>query len=147
MPDLPVDDSGRLPWLGPRLRQRREALNRTVAEVALDAGISRSYLHELETTRPSERPVPSAAVLLRLARILGTSIGELVEEYPQTMTADVDIPPGLREAAREANLSEREVQGWAAVRFRGQQPQSKERWSLLIQNLALSERLDDKPRE
>jgi transcriptional regulator with XRE-family HTH domain len=117
-----------------------------IAEVAAAAKISRSYLHELETADPSERPVPTAAVLLRVAQILGTSIGELVEEHPQQMAAEASVPPGLREAAREAGLSEAEVQRLAAIRFRGQQPQSKERWQLLINNLVFSEGMDDKSR-
>lgn len=144
MSERPVDDSGRLPWLGQRLRDARG--DRSVADVAAAAGISRSYLHELEAANSSERPVPTAAVLLRLAEILGTSIGELVEEHPQRMTTEVVIPPGLREAAREENLSEPEIQRLAAVRFRGEQPQSKERWKLLIQSLALSEGMDGKRR-
>lgn len=146
MSDQNVEDSRRLPWLGPRLREAREARGKSVAEVATAADISRSYLHELESAKPSERPVPTASVLLRLAQILGTSIGELVEEHPQKMSAEVVIPPGLREAALEANLTEAEVHQWAAIRLRGEQPQSKERWQLLIQSLALSEGLDGKRR-
>jgi transcriptional regulator with XRE-family HTH domain len=147
MSDHSVEDSGRLPWLGPRLREAREERGKTIAEVSSAAGISRSYLHELETAKPSARPIPTAAILMRLAQILGTSIGELVEESPQKMAADIVVPPGLREAAREENLSEAEIQRLAAIRFRGEQPQSKERWRLLIQSLALSGGMDDKRRD
>jgi transcriptional regulator with XRE-family HTH domain len=149
MSDKPVGDSGRLPWLGPRLRAARLAQGIGLAELAAAAQISRSYLHELETADSAQRPVPTATVLLRLAQRLGTSIGELVEEHPRQLSEGESpaIPPGLLQAANEAGLGEGDVRQLARIRFRGEQPRSVERWKFLIQNLELSEKLDEPHRQ
>ena len=134
-----------LPWIGERIRRFRIDRGLGLTELARRAGISRSYLHELERTRANTPPAPTAGVLFRLARVLGVSIADLVEEEPlrPADVTDEDVPPGLVEAAESLGLSGSDVRQLAGVRFRGRQPQSTERWKLLIQQLELSEVLDE----
>jgi transcriptional regulator with XRE-family HTH domain len=56
--------------LGRRLRARRTAAGRTIASVAVDAGLSVPYVANLENGRGN----PTVAALARLARALGTHL-------------------------------------------------------------------------
>jgi transcriptional regulator with XRE-family HTH domain len=144
MVDENVVDDG-LPWLGTRIRSLRIDRDIALTELARRARISRSYLYELEREDADQRPVPSAGVLFRLARGLGVSVAELIEPEPPRVAdlRDEDIPPGLLVAATELRLSRSDVRQLASIRFRGQQPQSATRWKLLIQQLELSQALDE----
>jgi transcriptional regulator with XRE-family HTH domain len=144
MVDDDVVDEG-LPWLGDRIRSLRIERDIALTELARRARISRSYLYELEREDSDQRPVPTAVVLYRLARGLGVSVADLVEPEPPRVAdlRDEDIPRGLVEAAQELRLSRSDVRHLASLRFRGQQPQSAIRWKLLIQQLELSQPLDD----
>ncbi len=141
--DSVVDDG--LPWLGDRIREIRIERQLPLTEVARRARISRSYLYELEGREPAERPAPTAGVLYRLAQVLGVSVADLVEPEPRRAAdlRDEDIPAGLAEAGKKLGLTRSEVRHLATIRFRGRQPQSAERWRLLIQQLELSQALDD----
>lgn len=145
MTDDNVLDSG-LPWLGDRIRQLRAERDIPLAELARRSQISRSYLHQLEQPDPTQRPTPTAVVLFRIARALGVSVADLVEPdrpSPAEME-EADVPPGLKEAATQEGLTVSDVRHLAAIRFRGQQPQSVQRWRLLIQQLELSQVLDQR---
>lgn len=62
--------------LGDVLRQRREAKGLTQAELARKAKITDEYVSMLET---GAKRNPSLAVLQRLAKALGVSVGELAD--------------------------------------------------------------------
>jgi XRE family transcriptional regulator of biofilm formation len=148
MVDDHVVDEG-LPWLGDRIRSLRIERDIALTELARRAKISRSYLYELEKEDSDQRPVPTAVVLYRLARGMGVSVADLIEPEPPRVAdlRDEEVPRGLVEAAKELGLSRSDVQHLANIRFRGQQPQSASRWKLLIQQLELSQPLDEaKPR-
>jgi hypothetical protein len=83
-------------------------------------------------------------VLLRIARELGVSIADLVDEHPRVLASGPgnDVPAGLRQAATELGLTDDEVARLATIRFRGRQPQSVDRWKLLVNQLKLTEALD-----
>lgn len=148
MVDDGVVDEG-LPWLGDRIRSIRIERDIALTELARRAKISRSYLYELEKEGSDQRPVPTAVVLYRLARGLGVSVADLVEPEPPRVAdlRDEDIPPGLLEAAKDLRLSRTDVRQLAGIRFRGQQPQSARRWRLLIQQLELSQPLDEQAKQ
>ncbi|MDH6233791.1 transcriptional regulator with XRE-family HTH domain [Mesorhizobium soli] len=63
-------------WIGPRLRDFRKKSGMTLEAAADRVGLSPSFLSRLEK---GERQ-PSVGVLLELARVYRTSIGELVGE-------------------------------------------------------------------
>lgn len=58
-----------------RLRVARERVEKTVPEVAEEAGISKAYLYQIEN---GEVPSPSAEVLYRICLSVGTNMGYLL---------------------------------------------------------------------
>ena len=63
--------------LAERLRKLRDERGLSLDEVARKAGISKSYLWELERDT-GEAKKPSADVLLRIANALSTTLAELL---------------------------------------------------------------------
>jgi len=69
--DKPVD----LPVVQPRIRQLRESKGLTQAELAVQAGVTRKTIWNLETGNT----FPNLAILLAIAIILGVAWSELYE--------------------------------------------------------------------
>jgi transcriptional regulator with XRE-family HTH domain len=93
--------------IGRRIREQREQVGLSRAEIAERAGLTPQYLIYLETSPDSS---PTQATLIRLAAALGTSIGAL-------SGAGLNVPPGQRGAAVNpvlASLSERECRSLIA---------------------------------
>lgn len=61
--------------VGERIRVRREAAGLLAIDLARQAGVSRSYLSELESNQKAK---PSADVLYEIADVLGTTIPDLL---------------------------------------------------------------------
>ncbi|HEY7201594.1 MAG TPA: helix-turn-helix domain-containing protein [Candidatus Dormibacteraeota bacterium] len=93
--------------LGRRLRERRTAQCRTLASVALDAGLSVPYVANLESGRGN----PTLSALQGLARALGARAGELLAEGEERAAAPP--PASLAEFARGARFA-REARRLAA---------------------------------
>jgi transcriptional regulator with XRE-family HTH domain len=126
-----IEDRGA--W-GTRLRQRRAALGWSLADVAGRTQLSRAYISAIERGR-SKRP--GADVVRRLEAALG--LDSHSEEPPGT-------PAALAAVAEEHGLTNAEVAALAALRIRGMQPQTKQRWDLIYKALLASETLDGQPR-
>ena len=94
------------PELGRRLRTRRTAAGRTIASVALDAGLSVPYIANLENGRGN----PTLGALQSLARALGTRLDvRLVppdEAAAPTVAghATVELPESLEHFTRTARF-------------------------------------------
>lgn len=116
---------------GERLRQARESLGWSLADVAGRTGLSRAYINALEHGR-SKRP--GADALRRLEDLFGALID------PEERSAQ--IPAELRAAARERRLPVGEVRQLAGLRIRGRTPQTKERWGFILDALLTSESMD-----
>jgi len=88
---------------GDRLREVREKRKITQDHLATAAGISKSFLSEIENDK---RNVSSQA-LLRIANVLGASVDYLLtgESKESTTKEPVVIPPELSRAAEELQLS------------------------------------------
>lgn len=122
--------------LATRLRKLRSDRGLSLDEVAKKAGISKTYLWELERDT-GETKKPSADVLLRIAEALSTTLAELLSL--QTVQADdgpVELPPSLRkfQEQREAigePLSDEDLRDLASMKFRGGQPESVNEWNQL----------------
>jgi transcriptional regulator with XRE-family HTH domain len=84
--------------LGAVLRARRKAAGRTIASVAVDAGLSVPYIANLENGRGN----PTMAALQRLAAALGTSLEvALVDAEPrEAAQRAVPLSPRAREIAK-----------------------------------------------
>lgn len=80
--------------LGELLRERRKAAGRTIASVAVDAGLSVPYIANLENGRGN----PTVAALDRLATALGTRLEVGIADEPpdasRTSQASADLVSG-----------------------------------------------------
>lgn len=65
--------------LGARVRRLREQLKMTQAELAAEVGLTRSSISNLEAGRQGNTP---ATGLVKLAHILGVTVGGLLGEVP-----------------------------------------------------------------
>lgn len=100
-PDLRTpagEPSADLPDVAPRLRDLRRRRGLTLEAAAQRAGLSPAHLSRLETGRRQ----PSLPMLLSLARIYGTTIGELLGELSP------ERDPIIRAGSREPSIAD----GW-----------------------------------
>lgn len=130
-PAKSVDDRGGT--LANRLRKLREEQKLSLDDVAAKAGISKTYLWELERDTAGTKK-PSADVLLRIAKALSTTLAELLAlATVQAPAGPVEIPPSLIEFRERMGdqLSPQDLQELAAMKFRGTQPQTADEWHQL----------------
>ena len=98
--------------VGQRIRQVREARGMSQVRLADRAGLSKSFLSDLE----NDKTGPSGRNLLLIADVLGTSTDYLLrgradETWRPDQAGPVEIPAELREYAEDEGLS------FAAVRM------------------------------
>ena len=92
--------------LGARVRKLREKQGLTQQGLAESAGMSVSFLSEIENDKRN----PSGRVMVQLANVLGTTMDYLqrgTEPAPSPRREPTTIPPALAEAAERAGLSYR----------------------------------------
>lgn len=128
--------------VGERIRRYRADKGITAAELAERAGVSKSYLSELETAAAQEaRRGPSADVLYRIAKALGVAMSDLLGR-PVITAPTTKRPASLANFARKHRLPAGDVEMLASIQFRGEPPASEERWSFIYQAIRGSEALD-----
>lgn len=119
--------------LAKRIQDTRKQAGLTLDQLAERAGMSKTYLWELENDAKGEKK-PSADVLLRIANALSTTIADLLSlpsvRIDETM---VDLSPSLVEFRDwmkniKEPLSQDDLRDLATMRFRGGQPRTKEDW-------------------
>ncbi len=87
--------------VGERIKKRRTELGWTQDQLAHKAGISKSFLSDLENGKRSV----SADNLLDIARVLNLSLDYLMKgEEPETKPVEVQIPASLAAFAEEEGL-------------------------------------------
>jgi transcriptional regulator with XRE-family HTH domain len=96
--------------LGRRLHARRSVQGRTLASVAMEAGLSVPYVANLENGRGN----PTLASLHRLAGALGVPLSELVAEEDDPAERSAAVPGSLAEFSQTPRFR-REVGRLAAV--------------------------------
>jgi transcriptional regulator with XRE-family HTH domain len=122
--------------LAARLRHFRERAGLSLDVVAEKAGISKTYLWELEKDTAGEKK-PSADVLLRIAAALSVTIADLLDlPTVQVKQRKVELPRALRDfrermVALHTPLSDDDVRDLALMRFRGRQPETADDWHQL----------------
>lgn len=122
--------------LAARIRELREAKGLSLDELASRAGISKTYLWELEKDTSGSKK-PSADVLMRIANALSTTIADLMSlPSVRVQNADVEIPASLKEFQEERRrmgkeLPPNELRDLALMRFRGGQPRTVDEWHAL----------------
>lgn len=116
---------------GDRLRHFRTARDWSLDQLASETGISRAYIWKLER---KEGVNPGLDVLKRLARALGTTVGDLAAETPLEAETP-EIPASLAACRDRYELSDEEVADLARIRFRGGHPQEADDWYQLYLHL------------
>lgn len=138
MPDNPVQDD--FAGIGERLRRFRDDAGLSLSALAAKAGISKSYLHRLESGAV-DAPRPSGKTLYSLAEALGVTMSDLLGR--KLLVRDTsDVPPALRAFAEEEGLPESDVRMLSSIEFRGEQPRTVERWRYIYNAIEMSRRLD-----
>jgi len=128
-----------------RIRKLREEKGFSLDDLATMAGISKTYLWELEKDTTGSKK-PSADVLMRIAAALSTTIAGLLSlPSVKIQQQRVEIPPSLlqfqeRMKRQGAPLSANDLQDLAGMKFRGGQPQTADEWNALYLILANSSR-------
>lgn len=129
--------------LAERIRKAREKAGMTLDQLARAAGVSKTYLWELEQDSEGSKK-PSAELLLKIANALSTTLADLMG-LP-AIKADnrtVEISESLREFAQRMRqlktpLTEVEIRDLATTRFRGGQPKTADDWHDLYRVLKRS---------
>ncbi len=122
--------------LADQLRKLRSDKDLSLEEVAKRAGISKTYLWELERDTDKTKK-PSADVLMRIADALSTTLVELLSlPTVQSPSGPVQIPPALKKLqdqmqAMKTPLTDEELHDLTMMKFRGGQPETAREWHQL----------------
>jgi transcriptional regulator with XRE-family HTH domain len=125
--------------VGARIRRFREEKGMSLNALAVKSKISKSYLWSLENDPTATRP--SGDTLYKIAQALGVTMSALLGQRLLTDTPTA-IPKGLQDLADELSLPESDVRMLAAIRFRGDRPQTKERWRYIYNAIRTSKEID-----
>jgi len=114
--------------LGERVRKRRKALGMTAKSVAKAAGVSTSYISQVERGHQED---PSLPTLRRLADALSMDLHTLLGG--QTLQLDgPPIPVSLQAMADEFGLGDEVIHMLSGIQIDGRQPWSREDWLFLL---------------
>jgi transcriptional regulator with XRE-family HTH domain len=126
--------------LAKRMAELRDKAGLSIDELAKKAGISKTYVWELEKDETGSKK-PSADVLLRLAAALSSTIAELLALPMVTIQhTAVELPPALLQLQdrlkKQGNpLTDQDLRDLAGTRFRGGQPRTVDEWNQLYLTL------------
>lgn len=125
-----------------RLRAERQRAGLSLARLAEETGMSKTYLLRLETDDAAN---PSLDVLTRVASALDVTVADLLGAPATRFVADeADVPPSLRVFADQESLSPSEFEQLASIRWRrGETPSTPERWQFILNSLRASRQFDD----
>lgn len=119
--------------LAKKIREERTEAGLTLDELADKAGLSKTYLWELEQDEAGVKR-PSADVVLKIADALSLTIADLMGlPTVKVQKASVNIPKSLVEFRDQQkvmgnNLSDKDLRELAGMSFRGGQPRTAEDW-------------------
>jgi len=124
--------------LGQNIRFQRKGRGWSLAELELNSNVPKAYLSDLENGRGGK---PNIQYLYQIANSLETTIDALIRgsaaELRSPDAAEV-LPPGLKEFAADAGLTDAEVRMLAALNFRGNRPRDKESWRAIYDVIKLA---------
>lgn len=137
MPQPPREKGAQNP-IGDRVSLYRRERGMNLSQLAAAAKLSKSYMSSIEA---GDAPRPSGETLYAIAEALGVTMSDLLGRRLLT-DAPVDAPVSLLEFAQENKLPEADVQMLASIRFRGDQPKTKERWAHIYSAIRQTEWMD-----
>lgn len=108
-----------------RLRQLRKNNGLTLAELALQSGLSISYLSDIERGKTNS----SLRAIEAIANALDLPIVSLITGVEVDAEIDIQcLPDGLRQVAEEYQLDDDWLKMLSQIQVRGQSPQSADAW-------------------
>jgi transcriptional regulator with XRE-family HTH domain len=119
--------------LADQIRKAREKAGMTLDQLARAAGISKTYVWELEQDAEGTKK-PSADLLLKIANALSITLADLMElPSVRVHNRPVEISESLREFIErmrklKIKLTDAEIRDLATTRFRGGQPKTADDW-------------------
>jgi transcriptional regulator with XRE-family HTH domain len=124
--------------LGARVKSYRQQCGLNLSQLAAAAGLSKSYVSSIEA---GDTPRPSGETLYAIAEALGVTMSDLLG---RRLLTDLNQAPSasLLEFAKEFKLPEADVRMLASIRFRGDQPRTKERWAHIYSAIRGTEWMD-----
>jgi transcriptional regulator with XRE-family HTH domain len=108
---------------GVRLRQLREEKGWSLTVLSEKAGISRSYLAQIE----SGESFPTQVKIMQLANALGALPSQLMGEESDP----ANTPQSLKDFAKEAKLGTAEIQMLMRIEYRGKHPSTIDEWKAI----------------
>lgn len=131
--------------VGQRIRRYREERGLSPSALAVAAGVAKSYLSALEHDEDGvNQRRPSADTLYRLAEVLGVAMSDLLGK-PIITATNSTRSRSLLEFAKRSDLPEADIEMLAGIRFRGEGPQTPERWEFIYQAIRNSVPMDRRP--
>lgn len=127
--------------IGERIRRYRSDVGLNLSQLAAAAGVSKGYLWSLENEPMDRRP--SAETLYGIAKALGVTMSDLMGRKLLAGTL-LEIPDSLTQFANADGLPEADVHMLASISFRGEQPQTPERWRYIYQAIRGSASIDSR---
>lgn len=124
--------------LGKRLTDYRRERGLTLSGLAVKAKLSKSYISAMEA---GEAPRPSGQTLYAIAEALGVTMSDLLGRRLLT-EAPTELPPSLVEFAGQHGLPEADLRMLASINFRGDQPQTAQRWAHIYSAIRQTEWMD-----
>jgi transcriptional regulator with XRE-family HTH domain len=131
--------------LAKKIREERKKADLTLDELADKAGLSKTYLWELEQDEDGVKR-PSAEVVLRIADALSLTIADLMGLPTVKVQKEVvSLPKSLSEFRDQQlklgnKLSDKDLRELAGMSFRGGQPRTAEDWFAVYLAFARSNR-------
>lgn len=123
--------------IGARITSLRNDKGLSLSELASAATVSKSYLSTVEKGSGSR---PGAAFLHKISQALGVTLADLVGR--ELVADSPSIPTALQELASERDLPVRDVEMLAGIVFRGDAPQTRERWEFIYNAIKNSAAMD-----
>ena len=125
--------------LSERVQMRMKEKGWSLADLARNTKIAKGYLWEILNGRAKR---PSANTLYEIASALGTSVADLLGRTSETQAVQPEsIPQSLREfAEEEPSVIEEDLLMLASLRFRNEQPKTKNDWRYLWESIRRSVR-------
>jgi transcriptional regulator with XRE-family HTH domain len=124
-----------------RLRAERSRAGLSLARLAEETGMSKTYLLRLESDDDAN---PSLDVLTKVAGALDVTVADLLGAPATRFVADdAEVPASLRVFADQESLSPSEFEQLASIRWRrGEIPETPERWQFILNSLRASRQFD-----
>lgn len=122
--------------LADRIKMRMKEKGWSLAELARESKIAKGYLWEILNGKAKR---PSANTLYEIARVLGTSVADLLgKEADAGQASAPNIPDSLRDFAKQEKIPKEDIQMLATISFRGEQPKTKDDWKFLYESIKRS---------